>query len=378
MATVSSQPARLTVERVEKTTGGAWERSPSGLPKSLSGSLGDPPNDLPCVLFEAKPSLEIVSTSPNMTDLLGVNSASVIHQPSFLQHCVAAEDRYVFQENIAELENSGSVSFVHRFVQASGLPVWVSHSLRKIERNGESIIRGCLVPISGASRLRALEQEVVSRFIHKLGNQFQLLNLVIASLHSSLPKSRESEILQESLDKAIELTRVLSDCNQTPAWVSEVQLLEVVRAAAEARLNDFAAAGVRLQTHFGAIAEDAFILSSPYLLEAAFGHILQNALDATGSGGTVDFGGRLHLNGSQSVASLYIKDKGCGISPSAQEQVILPFFTTKKGRDGLGLTVASRFVELHGGALNINSLEGEGTEITILLPLERRRDTGCA
>ncbi|MGH7928135.1 MAG: ATP-binding protein, partial [Candidatus Binatia bacterium] len=114
------------------------------------------------------------------------------------------------------------------------------------------------------------------------------------------------------------------------------------------------------------------------LLEAAFGHLLQNALEATEPGGTVEFSGRVELNSSQDVAWLYIKDSGCGIPAREQDQVILPFFTTKKGRDGLGLTVASRFVEMHRGALRIMSREGEGTEVTILLPLERGRDVFCA
>jgi light-regulated signal transduction histidine kinase (bacteriophytochrome) len=377
VVTASTQPAWSTVP-IEETRAGAWESSPGALEESLSGWLRANSNDLPCVLFEAKPSLEIVAVSHNIADLLGVDTMSVLHQRGFLERCVAAEDRCMFQEKIGELENSGAVSFVHRFLQASGLPVWVSHSLRKTERNGEAVIRGCLVPIYGASRLLALDQEVLSRFIHKLGNQFQLLNLVIASLHSSLPKSRESEVLQESLDKAIELTRVLSDCNQVPEWLSEVQLLEVMRAAAASRAHEFASAGVHLETNFDAITEDALVLSSPYLLEAAFGHILQNALDATTSGGTVEFGGRLDLNGSPALASLHIKDTGCGINPAEQEQMASAFFSTKKGRDGLGLTVACRFVEMHGGALRINSLEGEGTEIRILLPLEKRGDAFCA
>jgi signal transduction histidine kinase len=216
----------------------------------------------------------------------------------------------------------------------------------------------------------------VSRFIHKLGNQFQLLNLVVASLENSLPKIRESEVLQQTLEKAIELTRILSDCNQIPAWVSEVQLLDVMRAAAQSRMNEFAVAGIKLKVNFDAISDEATIVSSPYVLEMALGHILQNALEATHNGGTVEFGGHVKPNGP--IAWLYIRDTGCGISSTEQDQVLLPFFTTKKGRDGLGLTVASRFVEMHGGALRINNLQGKGTEVAILLPLESRRDTLCA
>jgi signal transduction histidine kinase len=295
------------------------------------------------------------------------------HQPGVLAQRVAAEDRALFEQKLAELDKSGSVSFAHRFLQGSGLPIWVSHSLRMVKRDSESLVRGCLVPLPGVSRLFSLEQEVISRFVHKLGNQFQLLNLVVASLQNCLPVSRESKVLQETLDKAIELTRVLSDCNQTPAWLSEVQLLDVLRAAAQSRIDKFAAAGAQLKANFEGIPEDAMVLSSPYLLETALGNVLQNALDAIGEGDTVEFGGRLEI-GSPAVALLHIKDPGCGIPLSHQNQVLLPFFTTKRDREGLGLTMASRFVEMHGGALRINTIEGQGTEITILLPIEKRRD----
>jgi signal transduction histidine kinase len=322
--------------------------------------------------------LEIISVSDSVTDLFGFNRSAVVCQPFFLQERVAAEDRLLFSEKVSELETSGSIAFMHRFVVASGVPVWVCHSLSKLNRNAESLVNGCLVPIGTTPRLLALEQEVVSRFIHKLGNHFQLLSLVFSSLKSSLSHSREIDVLEETLGKAIDLTRVFSECNQVPSWVSDVQLLEIMKAAAESRINEFAASGVRLQIDLANIPDDATIMSSPYLLEAAFGHVLQNALEATGNGGTVEFGGRLVANGSRSVARLYVKDTGCGIPARQQHQVIFPFFTTKRGRDGLGLMVASRFVEMHGGALQIESREGEGTEIAILLPLERGRDVFCA
>jgi anti-sigma regulatory factor (Ser/Thr protein kinase) len=372
------QPAWPTITPVATATGEAWDSSLLDLRESARRLLTDNPGDLPCVLFEAKESLEIVSLSESITELLGIDITAAVHEAGFLAQRVAPEDRELFAEKLAELETSGSVSFVHRFVQGSGLPIWVSHSLRKVNRHGDIVVRGCLVPISGASRLLALEQEVVSRFIHKLGNQFQLLNLVVASLQSSLPKTRESEVLQDTLDKAIELTRILSECNQVPSWLSEVPLLEVMRAAAESRIDHFAAVGARLQIDFGGIPEDATVLSSPYILEAALGHILQNALDAAGNRNRVEFVGRLEIYGSQTVASLHIKDTGPGIPTGEQDHVLLPFFTTKKGREGLGLTIASRFVEMHGGALRISSVEGKGTEITVLLPVERKRDALCA
>jgi signal transduction histidine kinase len=288
------------------------------------------------------------------------------------------EDWSLFQDKLLELESCGAVSFSHRVTDAFGLPVWVTHSLRKGVRKGEPLVRGCLVPIGGDPRILALDQKIVSRFIHKLGNHFQLLNLVVNSLTKSWPSSRESEILQETLDRAIDLTRIFSDCNQAPSWVSEVHLLEVIKTATEIRASQFVAKGVRLEADLEGIPDDATIVSDPSLLETALGHVLQNALEATAGGGKVEFGGRLVFDGPHGVARCYVKDTGCGIAAEDLDRVMLPFFTTKKDHDGLGLTIASRFIEMHGGALRISSREGAGTEVEILLPLQRERDISCA
>jgi light-regulated signal transduction histidine kinase (bacteriophytochrome) len=351
---------------------------PAPSQNSAPGLLELVDESLPCVLYEARPSLEIISVSDNIKNLLGFKPDAVIGRPRFWNDRVAMGDWSLFQDRVSELETCGAVSFSHRVADAFGLPVWLTHSLRKGVRKGEPVIRGCLVPIGGDPRTLALDQKIVSRFIHKLGNHFQLLNLVVNSLSKSLPISRESEILQETLDRAIDLTRIFSDCNQVPSWVSEVHLLEVIKAAIEIRAAQFVAKGVGLETDLEGIPDDATIVSDPSLLETALGHVLQNALEATAAGGKVEFVGRLVFDGPHGVARCYVKDNGCGIAAEELDRVMLPFVTTKKDHDGLGLAVASRFIEMHGGALRISSNEGVGTEVEILLPLERGRDILCA
>lgn len=328
----------------------------------------------PCVIFQARPSLEITSVSVSVTHLLGLKIDAVIGRPQFWQERVAPEDWPLFQEMLVELEIRGAVSFVHRIADVLGLPIWFTHSLRKITRQGETCLYGCLVPIQGRSRIFALNPDTVARFIHKLGNHFQLLNLVASSLKKALPDSREHEILDQTLDNAIDLTRIFSDCNQVPSLTSDVQLLEVVKAATGSRASQFAAAGVRLGVNFAEIPEDVTVASDPYLLETALGHILQNALEAISGPGNVQVGGCLVSSGQRGAARIYVRDSGCGIPTRELPQVTVPFFSTKKGHDGLGLTLASRFIDFHGGTLCIRSGEGAGTEVEILLPMERQSD----
>jgi signal transduction histidine kinase len=52
------------------------------------------------------------------------------------------------------------------------------------------------------------------------------------------------------------------------------------------------------------------------------------------------------------------------------EQVLKPFFTTKRGGSGLGLPIAHRIVERHGGRLSLASRPGQGTTVSIYLPWE--------
>jgi len=366
-----------------EVTAGSWEAAKPDSPSVMESEAGtgersnDNSDFPPCVIFEAKPSLEIISVSKSVTDLLGLNNEAVIGRPQFWQERVAAQDWPLFQQKLSELESRGAVSFIHRIADVFGLPIWFTHSLRKVERKGETSVHGCLIPIYGEPRILALDQETVARFIHKLGNHFQLLNLVVNSLKKSLPDSRENELLQETLDKAIDLTRIFSDCNQTPSLASQVQLLEVMKAAAESRVSQFAANGVRLQMNFEEIPDDATIASDQFLLETTLGHILQNALEAVGGTGNVEVGGCLIRDGLRGAARIYVRDTGCGIPAREVQQVTLPFFSTKKGHDGMGLTVASRFIELHGGTLRIKSGEGVGTEVEILLPIERGPDIHC-
>ena len=108
----------------------------------------------------------------------------------------------------------------------------------------------------------------------------------------------------------------------------------------------------------------------PYLLDLAIGHLLQNALEATSAAGHVTL--RASVERSTDVASLAkitITDSGCGIEQSVLPTVMVPFFSSKKNHDGLGLSMASRFIDIHGGILRMASVEGKGTDVHIVLPI---------
>ena len=66
-----------------------------------------------------------------------------------------------------------------------------------------------------------------------------------------------------------------------------------------------------------------------------------------------------------------VEDTGCGIPDAARDRIATPFFSTKPRGTGLGLALARHFVAEHGGSLQIESKEGHGTRVRVLLPLRR-------
>lgn len=101
--------------------------------------------------------------------------------------------------------------------------------------------------------------------------------------------------------------------------------------------------------------------------------VLMNAADAIPEDGIVSIEVRqvLYESGKSSVAVM-VTDNGCGIPEDNLGRIFDPFFTTKKdlGRMGLGLTITRDIVERHNGHLSIESKEGKGTSVLMVLPAE--------
>jgi signal transduction histidine kinase len=100
-------------------------------------------------------------------------------------------------------------------------------------------------------------------------------------------------------------------------------------------------------------------------------NLLSNAVKFTPRGGEVRVVATL-LDGSAQIA---VRDSGIGIAREDQALIFEAFrqvgtdVTRKREGTGLGLTLARRFVELHGGTLRVDSTPGKGSTFTITLPL---------
>jgi signal transduction histidine kinase len=75
----------------------------------------------------------------------------------------------------------------------------------------------------------------------------------------------------------------------------------------------------------------------------------------------------------QGQLKLLLRDTGVGMSPKIMTQIFEPLFTTKAKGIGLGLSVSKTLVEVNGGAIQVESVEGQGTTFTLFLPVREVR-----
>jgi signal transduction histidine kinase len=97
-------------------------------------------------------------------------------------------------------------------------------------------------------------------------------------------------------------------------------------------------------------------------------NLLINAIQATREGVV-----ELRAFAQDDAAFVSVCDQGGGIPPDKQDHIFEPFFTTKESGTGLGLAVAAKIMEQHGGALIAENRPGQGLTMTLQLPLERSR-----
>ncbi len=114
------------------------------------------------------------------------------------------------------------------------------------------------------------------------------------------------------------------------------------------------------------------VWADPDQLKEVLVNLLTNACEAMGSGGSIIIQeGETFLQSIGQVVTIQVSDNGPGIPESIQDKVFQPFFSTKEEGTGLGLSIAVRILGEHGGWLDLESREGQGTTFTLNLPYRK-------
>ncbi|MGE5362321.1 MAG: sensor histidine kinase [Bacteroidales bacterium] len=173
------------------------------------------------------------------------------------------------------------------------------------------------------------------------------------------------KLIQRESERCTAIVRnLLEFARQRPMTLKQLDVGGAINEALSLVDHQLAMQGVTLER---AIEAGAMVEADFGQLRQAFVNIALNASDAMSSGGKLIVGA--HVLAAERQVEIVFADTGVGIPPDHLTKILDPFFTTKEKGTGLGLSVVYGIVERHHGKLDIKSEMGQGTRVTIRLPL---------
>jgi two-component system NtrC family sensor kinase len=252
-----------------------------------------------------------------------------------------------------------------RLALLEGLEQQVQDRTAALKKAQERLIQG--EKLSSLGRLAA---SIAHEINNPLAGILTYAKLLVRTLEEAAPDDAgrtkiigQLKLVERETQRCTAIVRNLLDfARERPLKLGEVDVNAAIGEALFLIANQSRMQNVTLQQ----------ALSPVPPIEADFGQIRQalvniliNACDAMPSGGT------LHVATERvgEQVEISVRDTGVGIAPDDLKKVLDPFFTTKEKGTGLGLSVVYGIVERHGGALRIDSTPGQGTVVTITLPV---------
>ena len=225
------------------------------------------------------------------------------------------------------------------------------------------------------------KSEFLSNMSHELRTPLNAIigfsEVLLQRLFGEL-NERQADYLQDILESGrhqLALVNDVLDLSKVEAGRMELQLskfsLQAVIDNGIAMLRETAArSGVVLEVECDPRIDT--IEADERKVRQVLFNLLSNAVKFTSKGGTV----RVRTEARTDAVEISVDDTGVGIAPEDQGRIFEEFRQAKEGTSlegstGLGLTLAKRFVELHGGAMSLRSTVGQGSTFMFVLPLRQ-------
>jgi two-component system, sensor histidine kinase RegB len=203
---------------------------------------------------------------------------------------------------------------------------------------------------------------------HELGTPLGTIAIAAKELERSIRTSpdeaiSDARLIRDELERCRAIVRRMSaSAGQTLGELAEPTTIAKVVAALRERMGDAALSGVDVR-----ITDTSFEAPVQGLVQV-LSNLVQNALHATGDGAAPVV---LAADVASGSVRFTVTDRGHGVPREQLDRVGDPFFTTKPPGQGmgLGLFLARAFADRYGGELIFASQEGEGTRVTLSLPV---------
>jgi two-component system sensor histidine kinase PilS (NtrC family) len=336
--------------------------------------------------------VESIRSGVVTTDLEGriyTFNAAAAEITGYLESDVRGQDASIFFGEIRgiianSMTTGGPADVSPRFeadcLTAEGLRLRLGFSVSPLfSENGETT--GTVITFQDLTHIRALEESsrrqdrlaaigrMAASIAHEIRNPLAAMRGSIQMLRADMENESEgTELMEIILRESDRLNRIISDflnyARPRSIIQAEVDVCELLKRTFTLLRNSAEITDKQI------IKEE--VPDSPVLIDAdaeqlqqVFWNLARNALQSMPGGGTLQTTVQTHSKHRLRIA---FSDTGRGMSPQQVERLFEPFSSTTGGT-GLGLSIVYQIIRDHGGTINVRSREGQGTTITLELPV---------
>jgi PAS domain S-box-containing protein len=333
-----------------------------------------------CMVVILRPDGTIAYFSPYSEELTGYSMAEVMGQ-QFLPWFVPERARSdVAQEIAATAAGRPTRAYEAPLLRRDGVErwlVWNAQRLDDFEGSPAVLAVGQDLTERREAQERLLRSErlagigqMVTGIAHESRNALQRIQSCSEMLELEIEGNDEAMRLVQRIEEAqdnllrlfdevrgfvapIQLER--SGCRVDTTWREAWQLLETARRGRDATMVEQAA-----DVDFNADVDR-------FRMVQVFRNMLENSLAACRDPVLIQINCRKVQLDGESTIEISVRDNGPGLTPDARKNVFEPFFTTKTKGTGLGMAIARRIIDAHGGKIAVGD-SSAGAEFIISLP----------
>lgn len=333
------------------------------------------------IVLVLDPQGHIVRFNPFMEALSGYELEEVRGKDwfeTFLPERDRARIREVFHSAVADVAIRGNVNPILTKQRAEREVVWWAKTLK----DAHGVVVGVLSIGHDTTELREAQQKLVQTerlaaigeamtgLAHESRNALQriqacseMLALEVGDRPSALDLVGRIQKAQRHLHLLYEEVRGYAapvnlrcqPCDVAHVWRDTWSEVQQSCTSGDVRFRD-------------EVRADSVCRIDPHAVGQVLRNIFENSLAAVPNPGEVLVHCTADTLDGQSALRLTVRDNGPGLSGEQRQRIFDPFYTTKTQGTGLGMAIARRIVEAHGGRIGVGEAAGAGTEIVVTLP----------
>lgn len=249
--------------------------------------------------------------------------------------------------------------------------IFATHQRNRLEIERRELIVG--------QEKQRVVHEVIANLSHDLKTPLTIINTSLYLLQRATDPDKQQEKIEQIQAQSRHLEKIVQDIIKISRFehdreitLTPMQLYSLLEVSINRVRPELHAKHLEFIPHF---PESSFIImANADELGSVFVNLLSNAVTYTPEGG------QIHLTCARdgNNVRVSIRDTGIGISKEDLPHIFERFYRADKARSietggtGLGLAIAKHVMELHGGEISAESILGEGTTFTVVLPLLER------